>query len=384
MKKRILFVLTNLNTGGILRSLQNFLNLYDSNLYAVDVFAMTHEGIFKKELKNCAVLPPNRILNASLAHYNYQHGLKKLESLILKLTNKVTGYRFQNVVFRLVARGLVKSKQYNAVIAFSEGVPTSFVSLMAHPNKIGWIHCDYASYYKLNNKRSEKRLYQALKSIVCVSEYTRATFLQYFPEMEDHTYSIYNTMDVALMKSKSMQMLAVPFDLNTFNIVSVGRIDPVKRLSVIPEVARNVVDKGCIIKWYVVGPKGTEDEFDLLLHNIAKFNVKDEVILLGETSNPYPYILNADLLVNTSISEACPYVINEAKILHTPVVCTDFGSAKEFIENGVNGYYVPLDQMANTIVSLINDKKKLLDLKNNLVDFQYDNDAILRQIYDLL
>ena len=43
------------------------------------------------------------------------------------------------------------------------------------------------------------------------------------------------------------------------------------------------------------------------------------------------------MVVSTSVSEACPNVINEAKILHTPIVATNFGSVYEFIEDGVNG-----------------------------------------------
>lgn len=382
--KTVLIVVTNLSTGGIMRSLQNFLNEYDTKLLAVDVFSLTHQGIYKGTLNNCHLISKNRILDASLARLDRQRGLNRIESLLAKIVNKITKYRFQQRVFNSVANNLLKNKHYDAVIAFSEGVPTAFVACMNHSNKIGWIHCDYDSYYAINNKISEKTIYHALKSVVCVSEYTRNSFLHYFPELSSKTYSIYNVLDEEMMKRLSSQQVGVSFDKNKFNIVSIGRIDPVKQLSTIPELARKILDEGCCVKWYIIGPKGTNEEYGLLLHNIAKYKVDHVVSLLGELSNPYPYIVHADLLVNTSKSEACPYVINEAKILHTPVVCTDFGSAKEFIENGVNGYYVPLDQMANTIVSLINDKKKLLDLKNNLVDFQYDNDAILRQIYDLL
>ena len=47
MKKRILFVVTYLDTGGISRSLQNFLNQYDTTLFDIDVFALIHQGAFK-------------------------------------------------------------------------------------------------------------------------------------------------------------------------------------------------------------------------------------------------------------------------------------------------------------------------------------------------
>lgn len=384
MKKNILFIVTSLGTGGIMRSLQNFLNQYDTRLYDVDVFAMVHQGLYKGELNNCNLLSCNRILNASLARFEKQRGWNRIASLLTKIVNKVTKYRFQQRVFYKVSNNLSKRKRYDAVIAYSEGVPTEFVACMNHPNKIGWIHCDYDSYYQLNHKKNEKKIYYALKSIVCVSDYTRSSFLHFFPELHESTYSIYNVLDAEMMKTKSVQSLDVPFDKNKFNIISIGRIDSVKRLSAIPELARNVVDEDCDIQWYVIGPKGTNEEYNMLLQNIDKYEVSHVVSLLGELSNPYPYIANADLLVNTSVSEACPYVINEAKILHTPIVCTDFGSAKEFVENDVNGYSVPIEQVPQIIVSLIKDRVKLLRLKENLSHFRYDNETILHQIYDLI
>jgi glycosyltransferase involved in cell wall biosynthesis len=384
MKQRLLFVVTNLGTGGILRSLQNFLNRYDATKYSVDVFALVHQGVYQGELKNCTVLPPNRIIDASLARYEYQHGLAKLGSLAAKLVNKGTKYRFQQSLFKSVANDLVRKKHYDAVIAFSEGVPTSFVAWMDHPNKIGWIHCDYASYYGLNHGKNERVLYDAMKSIVCVSNYTRSSFLGFFPDMANKTYSIYNIIDDGMMKDLSKQPVGEQFDKTSFNLVSVGRIDPVKRLSAIPQITRKIVDTGRKIRWYVIGPKGTDEEYTKLLYNIDYYCVSDFVVLLGEKRNPYPYIAHADLLVNTSISEACPYVINEAKILGTPVVCTDFGSAKEFLDLGINGYYVPIEQMADTIVLLMDNESKLVSLKKNLSGFEYNNDSILQQIYSLI
>jgi glycosyltransferase involved in cell wall biosynthesis len=383
MKKSILFVVSNLRTGGILRSLQNFLNCYDSTLLNVDVFALVHEGVYKGELHNCNLLQCNRSLNVSLAPIENQHGWAKIECLVFKMINKITKGRFRQRAFNRVANDLIKEKKYDAVIAFSEGVPTDFVSKMQHINKIGWIHCDYASYLRLNHNRLEKAIYDSLNSVVCVSDYTRNTFLHVFPEMAEKTFYIYNILDDKMMRDMSLQPIEEKLDKDMFTIVSVGRIDPVKRLSAIPEIARKIVDNGCKIHWYIVGPRGANDEYKQLIENIQKHDAGEFVFLLGEKSNPYPYIAQANLLVNTSISEACPYVINEAKILHTPIVCSDFGSAKEFIDFGVNGYYVPIEKMADTIVSLYNDRARLSILRENLLQFEYDNETILKQIYSL-
>lgn len=383
--KRVLFVVTYLNTGGISRSLQNILNCYDSSKYEVDVYAMVHQGAFKDQFKNCTLLPQNKFLEDSVAHLNQQRGVSKIISAFLKISDKLTKYAVQRYLFLRAGRKLLKKKQYDAVIGFSEGLPNLFVSMMNHPNKIGWIHCDYANYMEVGTGQTEENVYKNLNSVVCVSEYTRSSFVNIYPAMQDKTCTIYNIIDDKMMIAKSKEDKGVPFEKGFFNIVSIGRIDPVKRLSIVPELARKIVDAGCSIRWYIIGPKGgTLEEYNLLKDNIRKYQMEETVLLLGEQTNPYPYIAKADILVNTSISEACPYVVNEAKILGTPVVCPDFGSAKEFIDSGENGYYEPIEKMSERIIWLINNPNELTKLKNNLKDFSYDNDKILKQIYGLI
>ena len=384
MKKRIIFIVVSLNTGGIIRALQNFLNCYSKEECEVDVFSMVHFGVYNGKLNNCNILPRNRILEATVAHFENQKGLSKVESLVLKVIDKLSNYLFQSFLMRRAGKIILKEKKYDAIIGFSEGLATRFVSMMKHPNKIGWIHCDYASYFQLNGNKTELTIYEKLNHVVCVSAFTCQTFCNIYPSIADKTIFIYNIIDDCMMKEKAKEPINEPFDNLCFNIVSVGRIDPIKRISMVPVLARKVVDSGCKIRWYVLGPKGTNDEVKRFENNMTKYTTKGIVLPLGEKANPYPYIAKADLLVNTSISEACPYVINEAKILNTPVVCTDFGSAKEFIEYGVNGYYEPLEKISDRIVDLVNKSNEIMRLKTNLKSFSYDNDAILKQIYNLI
>lgn len=191
------------------------------------------------------------------------------------------------------------------------------------------------------------------------------------------------------MKIQSQLVETPVLDSDYFNIVSVGRIDSVKRFSYIPQIAKEISKvvifgkKG--IRWYVIGPQGGKrDEYDALVKNIEEHAVQDIVILTGEMANPYYHIANANLLVNLSISEACPYVINEAKILGTPCICSNFGSSYEFIENGVNGMICPLDSISHSIISLLTNPDLYESLKRDLANFTYDNEKILSQINVIL
>ena len=384
MKHRILFVVTYFDCGGINRALQNLLNRIDINRYDIDVFGMVPDGMFADYYKNCRVLPRHMLLSALMARYGQQTGTMRIWCLLVKVLNKVTRGYFGNRVKQYVAKRL-KRQGYDTVVAFSEGAPTSFVRLMNHSNSVAWIHCDYSSYKQLNGNIDELAIYSHFKHVVCVAEYPRQTFLSCYPAMASRTTSIYNIQDDAMMMSLAKDEVKESFSNDLFNIVSIGRLDPVKRLSIVPVLAKRLVDVGLKFRWYVIGPRGgTTDEFNSLIENISQQGVTDHVFYLGEKENPYAYISRADLLVNTSISEGCPYVINEAKILHTPVVCTNFGSAAEFVDDGVNGFICPIETMADTIVNYMKDGELQRMTKSNLNTFTYNNKVLLEQVYQIL
>ena len=383
MKERVLYVVSSFGTGGICRALQNTLNCFDINKYEVDVFAIIPEGVYSGEFVNCNVLESNYLLSSICSNYYTLHGFKKVVGYTAKVVNRLSGGRFITFVMKHIANQIVKKRRYQAVVAYSEGIPTKFVSEVLHPNKIAWIHCDYQSYLRIVGQK-ESSIYQCFNHIVCVSDYTRKSFLNIYPEFASNTQYIYNVLDSHFIKESSEQEHIVQYENNLINVVSVGRIDSVKRFSEIPKIISQMKNSNNV-KWYIVGPAvGKQEEYKLLKNNIEKYEVQSQVVLLGERSNPYPYIANADILACTSASEACPYVINEAKILGTPIVSTNFGSAYEFIENDKDGIITPLEEMANAMDKLIDNHELYSGIKKTLSAFEYDNIKIMSAIYSLI
>jgi len=81
---------------------------------------------------------------------------------------------------------------------------------------------------------------------------------------------------------------------HAFTIISVGRIDPVKRFCLIPQIAKQLLAKGCHFKWYILGSNDCSGEFKLLRNNIEKCGINDTVIWLGNKNNPYPYFAQSN------------------------------------------------------------------------------------------
>lgn len=386
--KKILFITTNFRHGGTNKSLENLLSLLDVKKYQIDVFTMEHSGPYASMLPNCTILPKDKWLHALTTQFRDTAGSTKLRSLTLKVLRKIlAGLKLDlsEYLYKNAAQAISEKKDYDTVVAFSEGVPTAFAQHFKAKNKIAWIHCDYKSYMTLNNHPNETKIYQAYQSIVCVSEFTKISFVDIIPEFNSKTSAIHNILDTDLIKKQSKkEIIDDRFKNNTFTIVSIGRFYFIKRFSIIPDIVNELVQKGCAFKWYIIGGDGNEEEKHNFLQKLNDFKLQDTLIALGEKDNPYPYILNSNLLVSTSMTEACPYVINEAKVLHIPVASADFGSAYEFIDDGINGIILPVNQLADKIATLIEKNSEYSKFKKNISSFEYKNQELLLQIEKIL
>jgi glycosyltransferase involved in cell wall biosynthesis len=387
MKKKILIVIPGFNHGGTNRSLSNLLSLIDDKLYDISVFGMSPDGYYRDMLSNYNILNGNYILTALMSNVRKEKFFfVKFFFILIKLLNKILLYI--NLDIKKSAQKHIVNKHgfenYDTIIAFQEGEATSFVSKVKCANKIAWIHCNYAEYLKYLNIAPEKIIYSKFKSIVCVSDYTKNIFSDLIPELKDNVFSIHNTIDSEFVKAQSKDInLDNIFKKNIFNIISVGRFDVSKRFSVIPEIAFQLKNKGFIFKWFLIGGVTIPEEKIIFFNNIKKYGVEDYIEYLGEVDNPYPYIANSNLLVSTSISEAFPYVLIEAKTLGIPVAVTDFGSAAECVIDRVEGIITPLEKMPYELENLINNKTFYTKLKLTLSNYEYDNLPVLKTIYEI-
>lgn len=94
------------------------------------------------------------------------------------------------------------------------------------------------------------------------------------------------------------------------------------------------LNKAANWQWFIVGDgplrKRIEDK-------IKEYGLEQQVILVGEKKNPYPYFKYADLLLVTSKHEAAPMIFEEASVFGLPIFSTDTTSAKELVENKGRG-----------------------------------------------
>lgn len=382
--KKILFIIPHFGTGGTNSALLAMLHTLE-NTFDCHIFSMCKDGEMKEVFKKHKIFT-HCFLNlfqcdfskCSLPQKAIVLLIKCIKRLMLAVNIDITRY-----VFKRVAREIEKKDNFDTIIAYQEGDATAFASYFKNKNKIAWIHCDYSFYMKTD----ESKIYEKFKKVVCVSQYTANVFKGIYPQFADKTTFFYNMCDYDKIVALSNEAVNDSrFSNNNFTIVSIGRIDKIKRFEYIPQIAYQLKNNGISFKWYLIGSGNDAELNNKIQEKIESYKVNEEVVLLGHKSNVYPFLKNSNLLVSLSKSEACPMIFIEAKALNIPIVTTDFKTAFELIDNEKDGLITPIDSISEKIMLLIKDsdlyqKYKHAEKTRNIYDGQ-DTVILIKDILD--
>lgn len=394
-KKSILFILPSFGFGGTVFSTLNMI-MFLKEKYKVSVLPMSPYGPVRSKYDEAGINLlegiPSIMALSSVPTINEPSWANRTVILFYKLLNHLAIFFHKSIhetVFKNVANQIMKNGQYDYVCSCSEGISTEFASYFVHAKRIAWFRTEYSIWKdQLTTETLElnRKLYPKFDYVVPVSRITGEDFVKYFPEMAERVIPIHNIQKDENITEKAKEHIEESFSKDFFNIVSVGRIARQKQFHKIPAIAHKLHDElGLSIRWYIVGGEGSGSygELDKLNMELDKYDNRKYVICLGDRLNPYPYIKSADLLVNTSYYEACPRVVAEAKILHTPVICSDFSSAYEFVQNDVNGYIDTIENLWQPIAKLIQDSELYQRISATCETYKIDNDAIFEQLQRL-
>lgn len=381
VRKKILMVLMSLSTGGTTSSLNALMQTSFSKDNDVSILIFCNTGVEQNPELQKYIIMPGRFVQLWFLNITNASLLTKILMLPIKVIKNITwlGNRISTLIAKHIARNVERRAQYDTVISFAENTVPSLVQHFKNENKIVWVHCDYGNRIK----REEEHIFSKYRKIVCVSKFTRDSFAKRYPSLDNKTVYVHNVCSIDSIKAKSEEEINDKlFDTSSFTIISIGRIAAVKRFHEIPAIAKRLKDYGCTFKWYIMGG-GSAEDINKIRTAIENNEVREEVIMLGARSNPYPYLKRSDLLVSTSESEACPMIFNEAKILKTPIVSSNFGSSYEFIKQGIDGYITSIEKMHNVIEKLITDKAEYSKLAPD-TDEELLEDSIVTKINNII
>ena len=389
--KKILFIMNNLNCGGAEKALVSLLKTIDYSKYEVDLLLFRHEGIFLKQVpEEVNILPEPfgykyydmssiKAIKELLKQGRIGDAIRRIKAIFIYKSEKDT-YRCGQKVWPYVSKMFGKlNKKYDVAIGYLENNPIYYcVDNVDAKKKIGFIHNDYD---KLGlNPIGDRIYFNKLDNIVTVSEECAEVLKNRFPENKDKVRVMYNIVSPSIINEMSREKIDIKNA--EINLATVGRLNYQKGYDMAIEACKKLVEKGYDIKWNVLGEGEERVNLESL---IKKYKLQDRFILLGIKENPYPYVRNADIYVQTSRFEGKSIAIDEAKILNKPILVTNFTTVRDQISDGVNGLIVDMDveSIVEGLESLIKDSNLRNRLKNNLASEELGTEKEIEVFYSL-
>lgn len=329
MKKRILFIMPSLPSGGAEKVLIDILKNFDYRLYEVTLFLEYREGIYLNDV-------PDEVRILSL-HPRNTIWFERLHRVLRTFHCYAL---FHALVYKYMFLALLKGEKFDTAVSFMEGASVKFHSYITHKadKNLSWVHIDLKQkHWSLDffqNSKDEFRAYQKMDKVVFVSEDVKRRFLELYAIQSEKCTVVYNLID-----KNVIQQLAVSerIEKRKFTICMVGRLNKQKRYDRALRVAKRLKDTGYDFDLWIIGEGSLEEPLKAMSH---EYDVDDCVSFLGFKKPPYPYMKVADLYLNTSEAEGFSLVNCEALCLGLPVVSTATSGPTELLDHSQYGLLV--------------------------------------------
>ncbi|PWJ36997.1 glycosyltransferase [Fibrobacter succinogenes] len=391
-KKKILVINQHFSTGGIKKSLESLLPIL-MECYDVNVLLLcgsTKE--FDEKYPGIRIKTPF-FISSGLSSLK---DLKEMNLFFLRFCIKILFVYLSKIIGgeKVVKAFITISKKigkYDCVIsyahdnwskkgAFFGGGNYLAIKKTESSNKISWVHGE-PKIIGLTSKRLFLT-YSEFNHVIAVSDAVKSQF-ETLSDGLIKCEKIYNLINIDLILNKCRNTIYKE-NFGLFRIVTVGRLSKVaKRIDKVNEIAKKLKEQGYNYKWTVVGDGA---EYDSCVKICKEYGLEGLVEYVGNQNNPYAYMKESDLFVLVSDSEAMPLVINEALIVGTPVVTTDFPSAKESVIDGVTGYITgkDVDSLFEKIAFCIEHDDLLKKIRNNIKLHSYNNEESIQAIRSMV
>lgn len=386
-KKNILFLVSDLESGGFQKSLISLLQSFNYEKYDVDLLVLCPSGIFLNQVPSEV-----NIISTNIPLEFFKAFPICIKELIKKNEYLLAIKRGINLVLSRIDRGRAGiymsrqipaiDKEYDVAIDYNgQHILYYMVDKIKAKKKISYFHSDYKKwdYYKA----ADKKYYPKVDYIVTISDICKESLDEIFPECKDKTKVIHNISSTKIITKLAMEKCPVVFDKSYINLVMVGRPSNVKGYDFAIEACKKLKNDGYKVRIYSVGTSNEISKFEKM---VSDNNLENEFIFLGETNNPYCIMKEADIYIHPSRFEGKSVAIDEAKILAKPIIISNFTTSKDHINNAVNGLIVGLSsqELALGIQKMIDDKTLREYLISNLKNENLGNEDEVEKLYTLI
>lgn len=352
-------MIDSLTCGGAEKSLVSLLPLLDYAQLEVTLMLVSRGGVFE------------RYVPEQVKVINYTPGCRTLrEKIWLRVCRTAFSAQLRINKFRKrpfnsptlewkTCRTAIRPYHghYDVAIAYQQGFPCWYIMDKVNADrKYAWINVDLTkTKFRLDYV---KRFYDRYDGVVAVSDALYKILLDVRLVDKTRLHCIYDVLNVDLIRRQSEEPIEGGGALcaEAVRIVTVARLwSKNKGQDMCLEAARILKEKGYGFRWIFVGDGPSREELEVLARDLG---LENEVCFVGMQANPYPYIKSADVYVQSSRYEGFGLTVTEAKILGRAIVCTDFPTAFNQLEDGRNGLIVKMtaQSIADGVERLLTDK----------------------------
>lgn len=390
-KKRLLFVIDSLGVGGAEKSLVTLLNLLDYSRYEVDLQLFAYGGIFEQFLSQEVNLlsPLDYVKFLNLPLWRQILSLKRFFARLmysLRIRKKGILHADKACIYWQTIGSYIEeaAKVYDVAIAYAQGVPTFYtIDKIKAKKKLVWVNVDY----KLQGAtRTYQRVYyEKADVIVPVSDSAYNVFSTLvYPEFREKMKIMWDINDGQMIQRMSELPSDKPIKKDVPVIMTAGRLNkPQKGYDLALEAAKILRNRGVQFRWYAIGDGPYRGEMERF---IAENQLQEHFILLGFTANPYSYMRQCDIYVQTSRHEGFGLTIAEARILNRPVVCTNFEACTMQMVDGKNGLITSFEpnDIADAIQRFLDNKVLYNSIQEYLKQEKKGNVEEIENFYKLI
>lgn len=310
VKRKLLFLITQFDTGGAQAQLLLRLQHIDRSQYDVTLCLLTNRAGFLLERVRalgirvvCAHLEQRPTTYARLAH------LRRL--ITEERPDVVTGL-------------LCWDHTYGLTAAVAANVPLVIAELH---NEREAVRRAFSRGFRLAEVFTLS-LFADL--VVGCSDQVRRSYVEAWPWISARALAVRNAIDTHAAPHR------LPTRGTTTSVVigTLGRLLPQKNHKLLLEAAALVRDRHPHARFLVAGDGPLRPELE---QQAAALGLTGHVEFTGETRTPYQFLSSLDLFVMSSDWEGLPLVAMEAMACGVPVVATNVGGVSELVSDGNNG-----------------------------------------------
>ena len=350
---KILVLHGHLSMGGEERVLLNVLRNLIELGYNVDLLITWNHGennLFENEI-------PKKV-NYEFLFDNY-NGKSKIIKEIYRLRTKTT--------YLKKVEKIIEEKKYDVIIDYSSNL-LKYKNFDIKVPIFAWIHFSLTFGEKLSGEKVEKykKQYKKYDKILTICDTMRDEFVEILGMDKTKVELVYNPINLEIIRKKAENVNPKYGNyLKEDYFLQVSRLTQQKQPEHLVDIYYKLKQRGIKEKLYFIG---NGEKVKLIKQKIKEYNLEDDIILLGQIENPYPFFKNAKLFLHTAKYEGLPTVLLESLAFGTPVVAYDCPTGPKDIlgKNSEYGELIPLndkDTFVKRVYELVDNNEKYENYK---------------------